>query len=196
MLHALQELLEPRILQTGPLVLQEDDEHSSCPPTRLEKSGQTIALRFADWEYKPKIRIPTNRWLFPLFDIKRDDPPVARSCDYVIFHVPNDPADENRLFVFLCELKSGKPKGAAAQLRNGMLLAEYALTVAQLHGRVHSWPQQTLFRGIVFAGSSPGLRGTTRVGDKADYVGDAICPDLRVATLRPGSSYPLQYFCA
>jgi hypothetical protein len=195
-IQALTELLEPRVVESGPLELREDDPGSSCPTTKITKSGQTVALRFAPWNYSPQVSLPTNRWLFPLLDVSRDTPPACRSCDYIVFHAPRktDAADPS-LFVFLFELKSGRPKGAVAQLRNGKLIADYLLSVAKLHGKVDVWPPVVRYRGIVLAGKSPGFKASTRVDERAPYAVDSRCPDLGIVNLRPGSSYPLTFFC-
>lgn len=111
---ALRELLHPQILQNGALELREDDDGSTCPPTKLERAGQAVALRFETQRLRPykdrdEIQIPTNRWLFPLFNEQRSEPPVCRSCDYLVFYTLPGPAES--LFVLLCELKSGRARG-------------------------------------------------------------------------------------
>jgi hypothetical protein len=191
-LQALGELLDPRILQSGALELREPDPGSTCPPTKLERSGQAVALRFEPWSYRSDLQIPLNRWLFPLFDVQRSDPPICRSCDYIIFHAP---ADEAQLFVFLCELKSGSPKGSMPQLRNGMLLARYILDVIKLHGAVQKWPPDVQFRGLIFAGDAPSPRGGLRASARPRYEQDNTLPDLRTMVERPGRHH-LQTFCA
>jgi len=194
-LQALQDLLEPRHLQRGALELRERDPGSTCAPTKLDRKGQATVLRFEPWPHGADTEIPINRWLFPLFDVKRSKPPICRSCDYIIFYSPPD--FDRRLFVFLCELKSGSPKGSRDQLRNGKLLADYILAVTRLHGGVHDWPEEISFRGIVFAGKAMGTRGATRAPARADYIEDErFQGDLRVTTQRPGKSYALDFFCA
>lgn len=191
-LQALKELLDPRILQDGPLELRESDVGSTCPPTKLERSGQSVALRFEPWGVRKDLEIPTNRWLFPLFDVKRSEPPVCRSCDYIIFYAPSDVTEQ--IFVFMCELKSGSPKGSFPQVRNGMLLARYILEVVKLHGAVHQWPD-VQFRGLIFAGSAPGPRGSQRPSLRPRYEKDVLT-ELYTLVERPGGRHHLQTLCA
>ena len=191
-LQALRELLDPRVLQDGALELHEPDPGSRCLPTKLERSGQSVALRFEPWSVRKDFQIPTNRWLFPLFDVRHSEPPVCRSCDYIIFHAPSD--DTKQLFVFMCELKSGSPRGSLPQVRNGMLLARYILDVVRLHGAVHQWPD-VQFRGLIFAGDAPGSRGTQRASSRPRYQKDELT-DLYTLVERPGGRHHLQNLCA
>jgi hypothetical protein len=193
-LQALRELLDPRILlQDGALELRELDPASTCPSTKLDRSGRSVALRFEPWSYKPSLQIPTNRWLFPLFDITRSGAPICRSCDYIIFYAPAD--ETQRIFVFMCELKSGSPRGSLSQIRNGTLLARYILEVVKLHGAVHQWPVDVQFRGLVFAGNAPSLRGGLRASDPPRYEKDQL-EGLYTLVGRPGGRHHLQTFCS
>lgn len=191
-LQALRELLEPRILYHGALELCELDPGSTCPSTKLDRSGQSVALRFDPWGYRPGLEIPTNRWLFPLFDVRRSEPPLCRSCDYIIFYAPAD--DTKQIFVFLCELKSGSPKGSLPQLRNGLILARYILDVVKLHGAVHQWPD-VQFRGLIFAGSGRGLRGGLRASFQPRYKQDPELKDLYTMVEHPGGRHHLKTLC-
>lgn len=186
LLQALEELVEPSVIQRGAVELCEDDPGSTCPPTVLQKSGRALVVRLAS----PHDGIPTNRWLFPLFRVDQAQPPVARSCDYIVFYAPRD--EEAALFVFLCELKSGAGKGAVTQIRNGKLLVDYMLAVAQHHGKVERLPELA-FRGIVFSPRAPSQKGTTRAPSSADYIDDQL--GLRVTYQRAGGTYSLAPFC-
>lgn len=196
---ALQDLLDPRVLQSGTVELREDDVGSSCPPTKLGSAGQAVTLRFSAQTLRCKngeqIHIPQNRWLFPLFNERRSEPPVCRSCDYMIFYPPRRPEDP--LFVFLCELKSGRDRGGArVQLRNSELLAAYILSVVRLHGAVSPWPRTTLYRGIILAPDAPLTRGATRPPARAEYRDDGHPrSNLKITYQRPGLLYPIQFFC-
>jgi hypothetical protein len=192
-LQALKELLDPRIVQDGALELRETDPGSTCQPTKLDRSGQAVALRFEPWSYRSDLQLPTNRWLFPLFDVKRSEPPICRSCDYIIFYAPADETEQ--IFVFMCELKSGSPrtKTTMTQVRNGMLLARYILDVVDLHGNVQKWPD-VQFRGLIFAGDAPGSRGGLRGSARPRYQQDAKLTDLHTLVEQPGR-YDLRSLC-
>ena len=187
LLQTLHEIVEPRLIQRGCLDLCEDDPGSTCPPTRIDRPGQSLALRLGPWRYSDTVTIPANRWLFPLFRTDSDHPPLCRSCDYVVFSSPR--AEE--LFVLLCELKSGRARQTRAQLLNGKILAEHILSAARLHGAVPSWPRVE-FRGLVFAGDAPLQKGATRTPGGVDYLNES---PLKTAILRAGLSYPLSSFC-
>jgi hypothetical protein len=195
-IQALTELLEPRVVESGPLELRENDPGSSCPPTKITKSGRALALRFTNWAYNQQVSLPTNRWLFPLLDVTRSAPPASRSCDYIVFHTPpRGKGADAPLFVLLFELKSGYTKGSHVQLRNGKLIADYLLSVARLHGDVGVWPRDIRFRGVVLTRKSQGIKAPTGVSARATYRADTRCEDLSIVNLRPGSTYPLTYFC-
>ena len=191
-LQALRELLDPRVVQDGTLELSEPDAGSTCPVTTLNRSGPCVALRFANWAYRHDLEIPTNRWLFPLFDVTRSMPPACRSCDYIIFYAPSDAAE--RIFVFLCELKSGSPRGSLPQLRNGLLVARYILDVVQLHGAVHHKPDMQ-FRGLIFAGNAPSARGGQLSSSRLHYEQDVRLRELRTLVESAGGRHHLDTFC-
>lgn len=195
-LQAFGELVEPRLVQPGRFELREDAQGSTCPATILQRSGQGIALRFGAWrvrEREPVVELAPNQWLFPLFRSDLGAPPLCRSCDYVIFYAPRD--EHGRLFVFLCELKSGDAKGTLQQIRNVKLLVDHALEVVRLHGRVELWPAEIVFRGLIFADDAPNQKGTTRVPFKVEYQEDRALPGLKTTVQRAGGSYELAWFC-
>ncbi len=193
--QALRELLATRVVLDGALELREEDPYSTCPATKILGGGSAVTLRFKDWQYKPDLQIPTNLWLFPLLNSTNPQTPACRSCDYIIFYVSKENPGQEKLFVFLCELKSGAAKGASPQLRNGKLIADYLLAVTKLHGKVTAWPEEPHYRGIIFVGGYPGNKWATRSPARANYTPDQLCHDLQTTTVRPGPDYPLQYFC-
>lgn len=192
-LQALRELVEPQVVVDGPLVLHEPDDRSTCPPTKIEQSGrQAVALRFEPRRFRDGPTLPINEWLFPLLDTTRSQPPICRSCDYIIFYAPRD--EQREIFVFLCELKSRSAKGGNAQLRNGLLLARYLMEVIGLYGEVPDpWPT-TQYRGIIFLGSGPSRRDPLKASTAPDYVTDKRTK-LSVTVERAGGGHHLQRFC-
>ena len=196
-IQALEELLARRLVQKGPLVLEEDDEGSTCPSTPLERSGQAIAIRFKPWALEGEtIKIPTNRWLFSLFEVGAN-PGVSKSCDYIIF--VSLPGDTSKLYVFLCELKSGsgkgkgKGRGITAQINNGKLIAEHILNVVRLHGGLQQ-QVEVEFRGLIFARKAGGMKGAQRLPGTIQYeVDDAT--NLKFLRLRAGDKYLLRALC-
>lgn len=190
-LDALRDLLAPQVIQQGPLELRESDPNSKCPVTKIEQSGdQVVALRFEPRSFPGSPALPINEWLFPLFDTRRGEPPICRSCDYLLFYAPRDEPQD--LFVFPCELKSKCTRGALTQLRNGVLLARYLLDVIEVYGDVEPWPTAR-FRGIVFSGDSS-RGGSLKVRGRRDWFRDDRT-NLEMTIERAGGGHHLQTFC-
>lgn len=197
-LHTLSEILRRDYQVDGNLKLVETAAKSTCGPVTLNKSGPALALRLdgvlplACEKPSCSFRMASNDRLFPLF--RTTTAGLTAICDYIIFY-PFDDQDESRLFVFLCELKSGDPRGASKQAENGLLLAEYLVAMARHHGRLSQSPTLA-YRGLIF---SPRL-AVPRIGnprlDRCSYqpANDAL-RGLRHAYCRDGE-YPLAYFCA
>lgn len=108
-----------------------------------------------------KKRVKGHNLLFDLFDCKKEK--VCKMCDYIIVS-----HSENKLFVFLIELKSNNPDGPIQQILAGYLLSNY---IFQTLKRISDWRMpQIEFRGLIFSGRAP-IKGTTKsdnLGYKAD----------------------------
>lgn len=177
--------------------MREEEEGSTCPETPIERAGQCIAIRFGPWCFeKHDHQIPTNKWIFPFFDVERN-PGISKCCDYIIFS--SAPGDPSRLYVLLCELKSGKGKGkgrhqgVAAQIKNGRLIAEHIIGLVLLHGNVQKQPHLE-FRGLILAGKAPRLKDSLRPPSVVRYETDDGT-QLKFIRLRAGERYPLRIFC-
>lgn len=195
-IQALEELLARRLVQKGPLVLQEEEAGSTCPSTPIERTGQSIAIRFKPWELEGQTsKIPTNTWLFSLFEVGAS-PGISKSCDYIIFTASSD---GSKVYVFLCELKSGsgrgkgRGRGITAQVNNGRVVAEHILNVVKLHGNLqHQFDVE--FRALIFAGRASGLKGISRIPASVRYEIDETT-NLKFLRLRAGDKYFLRAFC-
>ena len=158
LLQAISDILRPQLLQAGPILLEESDPGSTCEAVTINKSGPAVVL-------KPDLRpegvcgrpgcqftFTAPDRLFPLFRL--DVAGLAAVCDYTVFCQEN-PENDARIFVLLCELKSNNPGGARRQIENGRLLADYVLDMAALQTRrplpAVERPEPSGFSDLLFA---------------------------------------------
>lgn len=198
LLQAIGEIIRPDLRRDGVIRLVEDDPGSTCRPVTLHRRGQALVLKL-DSLPPPlcrnpgcQIRYTVNDRMFPLFRI--DVEGVAALSDYIVFYQERD-ADEATLFVFLCELKSGEPRGAKKQAENGRLMADYVINMALHHLRPQ--PVKIERRGLIFSPrlELPKIGNPTR--DRYPYAPSRQgTADMKVAYCRDGAEYPLSYFCA
>lgn len=103
--------------------------------------------------------------------------------------------EDPRLFVFLCELKSGRPSGSRKQAENGKLLADYILAMAKHHHKLTSIPRSEA-RGLIFSPRCEPIKIANPGRDKMAYMPfETGIAGMKFAYCRPGE-YPLAYFCA
>ena len=200
LLQAIGEIVRADLKVTGPICLEEDDPGSRSGPVNLHKRGQAIVLKL-DGLSPPlcrqqgcQLRYAANDRIFPLFEHRKEG--LTAVCDYIIFYQERQEggSSEPPLFVFLCELKSGRPGSAKAQAENARLMVDYIMAMARHHGRVQAAPRIEL-RGLVF---SPRLPATKiKSNDRCAYeVLKEGMPDLKFAYCHAGAQYDLSYFCA
>lgn len=201
LLQAIGEIIRPDLRRDGPICLEEDAAGSRCGPVTLSKSGKALVLKL-DGLPPPlcrqqgcQLRYAANDRLFPLFDHHREG--LTATCDYVIFYQEQQESGSTDapLFIFLCELKSGRAGSAKAQVENTKLMVEYLLTMARRHGGPHEAPRIEL-RGLIF---SPEFEVPKRTGRTARCPYEVLkggMPDLKFAYCRAGSQYDISYFCA
>ncbi|MFS8067272.1 MAG: hypothetical protein ACMG6S_12950, partial [Byssovorax sp.] len=134
LLNAIVDIIRPDFHKDGVVRLEETAEGSTCGPVTLNKSGRAVVLKLdslpppACAQQNCLLRYSVNDRLFPLF--KAEARGLSALCDYLIFY-PEKGVEDPRLFVFLCELKSGRPTGAKKQAENGKLMADYILAMAR-----------------------------------------------------------------
>lgn len=197
LIQTLSDILRPELVQTGLLRLEEGDSGSICKAITLHKSGQAIVLRPDQSAGKLCTRpdcglsISANDRLFPLF--RPNLPGLSSMCDYLVF-CQRASGDEARLFVLLCELKSGKAEGSRKQLENGRLLADYILAMAKQHGALQSMPE-IVRRGLVFSTNYNIPKGSLRKAPCKYSPMPGGFPDMPFAYYACGQEYPLEHFC-
>jgi hypothetical protein len=199
LLQAIGDILRPALVQRGPIRLEEVDPGSACKPITLHKSGQAFVLK-PDQSAggicpRPDCArtLSAQDRLFPLFRIDVADLPAM--CDYIIF-CQESSGDAERLFVLLCELKSGNVDGSRRQIENGRLLADYILATAKLHHAVRPAPE-IVCRGLVFSPRFNVPKGSLRRA-RCSYnppMADGFA-DMPFAYYACGADYPLEHFCA
>jgi hypothetical protein len=190
LLDGLREILDPRAIVEGNLCLEENSPRSTTEPTLLHKRGRALLLR-PDGLNVPGIAL--NDRLFPYFATHA--PAVGCLCDYLIFYPQPAEAGGTTLFVVLCELKSGSTDGAANQLRNGKLVADWILAMNHLHGR-GPHPAAVQFRGVIFSNTAPTRHGVRKADKPLEFFTDSRLPELRRLHCQAGGQYSLDQLCA
>ena len=199
LLQAIRDVVRPELYKDGGVIrLEEMAAGSTCGPVTLNKSGKALVLKL-DGLPPPlcaqrdcQLRYSVNDRLFPLF--KSDAAGISALCDYLIFY-PENKVEDPRLFVFLCELKSGRPSGSKKQAENGKLLADYILAMARHHHKLPASPGYEA-RGLVFSPQCEPIKIPNPARDKMAYVSfEAGIAGMKFGYCRPGD-YPLAYFCA
>jgi len=100
--------------QSAEFILKEASPESKCKPIRLKKTGKMLVLKFDG-----------TLDLLPFLNSSIAD--VKKMCDYIVIYPVKG---KNKLFVFLCELKSGHISDAGEQVRAGRHFAEYLISTA------------------------------------------------------------------
>lgn len=199
LLTAISDVVRNEFRQDGVVRLEETAAGSTCGPVTLNKSGPAVVLKLdglpppACAQPGCNLRYSVNDRIFPLF--KTETGGLTALCDYLIFY-PEKDVDDPRLFVFLCELKSGRVSGSRKQAENGKLLADYILAMARHHHKLTSSPA-CVPRGLVFSPMLEVPKIMNPARDRCAYTSfsDGMV-DMKFAYCRAGSSYPLAYFCA
>ena len=189
LLQAIGDILKPEMLiRQSPIVLQEDHPGSTCEPITLKTTGNVVVLKSDHPSLKP----------FPLF---RDDRPGAtRMCDYIIFYAApagaprRSPGQGRRLFVFLCELKTGKTSGALEQIVNGYHLAGYIVSMARSHFGVHENPA-VFYRGLIFSTGMKAAKQQTTPVPQRWYRDVTGVPGFAYAHFACGITQRLELLC-
>jgi hypothetical protein len=197
LLKAIVDIIRHEFHKDGVVRLEETAANSTCGPVTLKKSGQAVVLKLDGLppplcaQSNCQLRYSVNDRLFPLF--KTEISGVSALCDYLIFY-PEKDVENPRLFIFLCELKSGNPSGANKQAENGKLMADYIIAMARHHSKLTSAPICEA-RGLVFSPKYESIKIPNPGRDKMNYSSNETrISGMKFAYCRPGE-YPLAYFC-
>ncbi len=144
-MHMIIKKLEEIIIsqyQSAEFRLKEASPESKCKPIRLKKTGKMLVLKFDG-----------TLDLLPFFNSSIAD--VKKMCDYIVIYPVKG---KNKLFVFLCELKSGNIGDAGEQVRAGRHFAEYLISTALRLTGYHAYDIQ--YRALIFSTKIPAKGGT------------------------------------
>lgn len=135
-------------------MLTEVEKDSSCQEILIRKTGKILVLKFDREEFS-----------LPFFvKGKEAVPDLNKMCDYILIY-PNNVTHQERLFVFLCELKSYNIKRADQQIKAGFHLAEYLIKTGL---RLTNYPPyHILYRALIF--SKKGPKGTSKPENYKKY---------------------------
>jgi len=187
LLQAIRAILHPEVIPGGLLRLKEKSHGNAAKPILLQKQrGQDVVL------LKPDQCAGGLDRLFPLF--RPDVAGLRAMCDYIVFCQENA-GDDKPLFVLLCELKSQNTTGAARQIENGRLLADYILETANLHHQMTKRPTIER-RGLVFTTGRKVPMGNL-YRERCVYTEMVEGFTKMLGAYYPyGASYPIEHFCS
>lgn len=162
----------------GNRFLLEEPKTSGYPSTLLKKNGSILIYQF-DIEN-------SNDSVFPIFDAKV--PHVSTIADYIIFY----PFKDEKLFVFICNLKSNNTTGASAQAQAGWHISEYIMRTVE---RLFSYPKNINieYRSLIFTTRPPTKRFSTNI-KKEDY-SELGGSGLKSILLKAGVDCSLDIYC-
>jgi hypothetical protein len=122
-----------RVQAAGGAYFLEEPKVVDYPQTLIKQRGKMLMLKL-DVEN-------SNQLIFPLFNDTMEG--LTQICDYIIFY-PKD----NKLFVFLCEQKTGKPS-AKHQVEAARILAEFIVKMVQR--MLHFKHFEVEYRALIFS---------------------------------------------
>jgi len=128
-----------------------EEKVQNYPETKVGCTGKILVYQFD----KDGVN------LFPFFQTKVAD--AKKICDYVVF-CPDKDID----FVFLCELKSGKPESGLTQLLVSKFFVEYLLGVTAVANKMELLKIE--MRGLILSTQPPyKQKFKTKVSKQKDY---------------------------
>ncbi len=100
--------------------LKEDNKKAKCSKAKIQKSNDVLVYKFDKF---PKRNGQEIKDKFPFLN---DIPGVKSMADFILFYVKN-----NRLFVIICNLKSGNKGNSADQIEAGKTFANFLISTIQ-----------------------------------------------------------------
>jgi len=145
---------EYKYYYTGKLILKKSETESACQEVHIKKTGKILVLKFDKQEFSQPFFVKGKKAL----------PNLNKMCDYILIY-PKSLISQERLFVFLCELKSIDTKRADQQVKAGFHLAEYIIKTGL---RLTNYPPYNIqYRALIF--SKKVLKGTTKPENYKNY---------------------------
>ena len=158
---------------------------------RLRKRHPALVLKLD--RPPPGYKGAANDWLFPLFDPTKPD--ITAMCDYIVLCEAPKRRDD-RLFAFLCELKSRNIRGAAGQIRNGKIMSEFIIQMARQNRRKMQRLSGVEYRGLLFSTRVVSPKGGFRPGHPPPYQEDPEMRSLKRVDFARGIELSLEWLCA
>ena len=126
--------------------LTEDGELATCRSVSiLSSNSQYLVYKFDN--------LPARMKLFPFF--KNSSVGHMQMCDYVIFYYQN-----NKLSIFICNLKSKKLSNSHDQVLNGYLFSKFITEIASYTLKIADVDSLVEFKGVHFT-SQKGVKKTS-----------------------------------
>jgi hypothetical protein len=181
LLQKLEEIIKQafKVAQVGGTLQLEEPEAKGYPVTILKKKGTILAYNF---DVKD-----SNATIFPIFDARV--PNLTTIADYIVFYPKNE-----KLFVFICNLKSKQRGNASKQAEASWLLSEYIVKTAE---RLLNFPNDmpVEYRSLVFTTdpNTPTTRFETNV--KQEAYATLERSGLKSKTLKAGEDCFLDALC-
>jgi hypothetical protein len=182
LLKKLEEIIKQKykVAQVGGALRLEEPQEKGYPSTVLKKNGAVLAYNF---DVKD-----SNNAVFPIFESTM--PSLTSIADYVVFYPHND----EKLFVFVCNLKSKNSTNASAQAQAGWLFSEYIVKTVE---RLLKFPDNmhVEYRSLIFT-TNPN-EPTTRFGTnvKQDAYVTLGRSGLKSKTFKAGEDCYLDALC-
>lgn len=100
--------------------LREDNKKAKCAKAKIQKTGDILVYKFDKFPKKDGKEIKDK---FPFLN---DISGVKSMADFLLFYTKKD-----RLFVIICNLKSGNKGNSADQIEAGKIFANFIVSTAQ-----------------------------------------------------------------
>ncbi len=159
----------------GTVLLKETDLASTTKDILIKKKGRLYQAKF-DKLKQNSIEI------FPYFTNEKG---LRKVRDYILFYMTN-----NKLYIFICELKSKNTTGSKYQIEAGFVLAQFLINTAI---RIQNFPEIDIeYRALLF--SHKGIVKGTSKAKKIKY-DKYLSSNLKWIHLKDGENYNLDLLC-
>lgn len=100
--------------------LKENNKNTKCKKAKIKKTANVLVYKFDKEPQRDGMKIKDK---FPFFN---NVPGVKSMADFLLFYVRND-----RLFVIICNLKSGNISNSPDQIEAGKIFANFLVETAR-----------------------------------------------------------------
>ena len=158
----------------GEIILEETERDSTTKKITIKKTGRLYQTKFDE-------HIKDAPDLFPYFTTEEG---VRKISDYLLFYLKN-----NKLYIFVCELKSKKAKGSGKQIEAAYIFAQFLVNTLS---RMQNFKEiKAEYRGLLFSPKGA-KKGNSKV--KNPYL-EYPNSKLKYRHLKDGDIYNLDTLC-